>query len=280
MKPEKQYRINGFEQMKAFYSWVFNNQDKARPTHMSLYGFLLNQANRSNWVEWFKCPYDLAMQGACIGNNGTYYRCLDDLQNWGLIKYQKGINNYKAPLIHLICLYDSEQLTEQVTVPLSEQVTAQQTVQLTEQVTVHIYNVLTNNLKRITDNLPEVVGFLDELEKVKTVEIDYSKITEVYHQHCSTLPKVMKLTKGRKEHILARIKEYKPGTVEEVLKAVGSSEFLTGSNERGWKADFDWIISPVNFLKILEGKYNKAKPNPQQQTTKTNSLKDNDELKP
>lgn len=165
--------MNGFEQIKSFYSWVFNNPDKARPTHVSLYLFLWNQNNRANWVEWFKCPYDLAMQGACIGNNGTYYKCLDELKLWGLIDYKKGINNYKAPIIKLIQLYNNEQLTvqvnEQVTVPLSEQlseqVSGQQTVQLTEQVTVHIYKLLTNNLKRITDNLEPVIKFLDDFEK-------------------------------------------------------------------------------------------------------------------
>ncbi len=165
MKDSKIYRINGFEQIKAFYSWVFNNPDKIRPTHISLYLFLINQANRSNWAEWFKCPYDLAMQGACIGNNGTYYKCLDDLQKWGLIEYKKGINNYKAPLINLICLYDNEQLSEQVTVPLSEQVTEQQYVQLTEQLPVHIYKLLTNNIKLITDNLERVIVFLSEQKK-------------------------------------------------------------------------------------------------------------------
>jgi len=64
--------MNGFEQIKSFYSWVFNNPDKVRPTHISLYLFLLNQNNRAMWVEWFKCPYDLAMQGACIGNKNNY----------------------------------------------------------------------------------------------------------------------------------------------------------------------------------------------------------------
>ena len=161
--------MNGFEQIKSFYSWVFNNPEKVRPTHISLYLFLWNQNNRANWVEWFKCPYDLAMQGSCIGNNGTYYKCLDELKRWGLIDYKKGINNYKAPIIRLIQLYDNEQqceqLTEQVTVPLSEQQTEQQTVQLTEQLPAHIYKLLTNNLKRITNNIESVINFLDDSEK-------------------------------------------------------------------------------------------------------------------
>lgn len=256
MKDFKTYRINGFEQIKAFYSWVFNNPDKVRPTHISLYLFLINQANRANWAEWFKCPYDLAMQGACIGNNGTYYKCLDDLHNWGLIKYTKGINNYKAPLINLICLYDNVQLTEQVTVPLSEQVTAQQTVQLTEQLPVHIYKLLTDNIKLITDNLPEVVDFLNKGKE----EINYNGIIENFHLYCDRMSKVSKLSDLRKKHISARIKDFDFDTVISVIEKAGKSDFLCGVNDKTWKADIDWIFNPTNFLKIMEGKYdNKVK---------------------
>ena len=177
-----EYRINGFEQIKAFYSWVFNNPDKVRPTHISLYLFLLNQGNRANWVEWFKCPYDLAMQGSCIGNNGTYYKCLDELKKWKLIDYKKGLNNYKAPLIKLFVLYKSEQLTEQVTVPLSEQLTEQvseqQCEQLTEQLPVHIYKLITNNIKLITDNEVKFEKFIESLKENKSKEEIIKEETE------------------------------------------------------------------------------------------------------
>jgi len=112
------YRINGFDQIKAFYSIVFEQKYDIKPHHISLYVFLINQNNRNNWVEWFKCPFDLAMAGACIGNKKTYYKCLSDLQEWKLIKYEKGINDYKAPKIKLevlICTTD-----DTATVPQSE----------------------------------------------------------------------------------------------------------------------------------------------------------------
>lgn len=159
--------MNGFEQIKGFYSWVFNNPERIRPTHISLYLFLWNQANRANWVEWFKCPYDLAMQGACIGNKGTYYRCLDDLKLFELIDYKKGINNFKAPLVHLIQLYDNEQLTEHVTVPLSEPQTVPLYVPQCEPQHVPIYKLITSNLKPITENLPEFEKFILELGNTK-----------------------------------------------------------------------------------------------------------------
>ena len=184
-------RINGFEQIKAFYSWVFNEPEKARPTHISLYLFLFNQNNRANWVEWFKCPYDLAMHGARIGNKGTYYRCLDDLKEWGIIDYKKGINNFKAPLIKLFQLYDSVPLTEQVNVPLSEPqtvpLTVPQSVPLPVPLSGNIYKLLTNNIERITSNINAIIKFLDEKERSespkKFYEFQSSRTTnEKYHR--------------------------------------------------------------------------------------------------
>jgi len=171
-------RINGFEQIKGFYSWVFNNPDKIRPTHISLYLFLLNQNNRSNWVEWFKCPYDLAMQGACIGNNGTYYKCLDDLKAWNLIDYQKGINNFKAPLVKLFVLYENEQVTvplsEQLSEQLSVQQTAQQPVQLSAQLPVHIYKLITDNIETINNRQDEFLCLIKNFINPKSKVIDIS----------------------------------------------------------------------------------------------------------
>lgn len=155
-----EYRINGFEQIKAFYSWVFNNQDKnINTSHVSLYVFLINQNNRNNWVEWFKLPYDLGMTGACIGSRNTYYKCLKDLKEWKLIEYNQGVNNWRAPVVKL-CLLKNEQVTEQVPVPLSEQVTEPLPIQLIEQLPEHIYKLLTNNLKLITNNFNDVEKFI------------------------------------------------------------------------------------------------------------------------
>lgn len=162
-------RINGFEQIKAFYSWTFENHHKVRQSHISLYMFILNQCNRSNWSEWIKLPYDLAMQGAAIGSKSTYYKTLDELQSFNLIDYKKGINNYKAPQIHLICLSNSVPLPVPLPVPL----TVPLTVPLPVPLTGNIYKLLTDNIKRITDNLEDVIVFLDSINESKA---------EVIHQ--------------------------------------------------------------------------------------------------
>lgn len=179
-------RINGFEQIKGFYSWSFSNQDKGiKPQHISLYLFLVNQNNRNNWVEWFKFPYDLAMAGSCISSKKTYYACLDDLQKWKLIRYQKGVNNWKAPLIKLEVLKDtstvpqSEPQQEQADIPQH----IQQLLQAAEPQPIHNIKLLTNNLKPITDNIQQVLNFLkldyfnDEIEIDEDFQIKKNELT-------------------------------------------------------------------------------------------------------
>jgi len=109
---------NGFELIKNFYSWVFNNQNgEVKSHHISLYMFLVNQNNRNNWVDWFKCPYDLGMAGSAINSKKTYYQTLHQLEDWGLIKYQPGHANHKAPFISLVEMGVNESYTS---VPRSE----------------------------------------------------------------------------------------------------------------------------------------------------------------
>lgn len=132
-------RINGFTQIKAFYSWCFENQDKVKPQHVSLYMFLINQNNRCNWIEWFKVPMDVGMAGSCISSKKTYYNCLADLKEWRLIKYEKGANNWKAMRVKVEVLKDTS------TVPQVEPQVLPLPIPLQ-----HLFN---NNLKLITDNI-------------------------------------------------------------------------------------------------------------------------------
>jgi len=94
-------------------------------------------------------------------------------------------------------------------------------------------------------------------EKTK---IEFQKIVDIFNSVCKNLPQVSKITKQREISINARLQEYGLSKIGEVFQNVSNSQFLNGANDRGWKADFDWVINPNNFIKILEGKY--------QQTTK------------
>jgi hypothetical protein len=85
--------------------------------------------------------------------------------------------------------------------------------------------------------------------------IDYESIINNYHVLCEKMNKVQVLNKTRKGNINARVNEFGLQKLIEVIRKAGESDFLNGKNEKAWKADFDWIIKPNNFIKIMECKY-------------------------
>jgi len=86
-------------------------------------------------------------------------------------------------------------------------------------------------------------------------EIDFAQVGEIFNTVCKDLPPVEKISDTRKSAIKARAKEYGLEAIGTVFLEVSKSNFLNGDNDRGWRADFDWIMKPANFLKIKEGKY-------------------------
>jgi len=227
-------RIEMHGQIKAFYSIVFNNTHDIRTTHVSLYIFLLNQNNRNNWVEWFKCPYDLAMQGACISSRTTYYSILHDLSDFNLIEYKKGINNFKAPMIKIIPLtlpkfeQLTEQLTEQVTVPLSEQQTVPLSVPQTVPLSGNILRLITDNLKPITDNYAIFEKFVLDLSKPN---ITYNEFIDKFNLLRKS--KFSNKDNKAKGQFNARIKEGK--TIDDILTALQNAMKEKNHIESGFK---------------------------------------------
>jgi hypothetical protein len=99
-----------------------------------------------------------------------------------------------------------------------------------------------------------------ETETIIDTVINYNGVVENFHLYCDRMAKVSKLSDQRKKHISARYKEFGYDTMIEVIKQAGKSDFLCGKNDRQWKADFDWLMNPVNFLKVLEGKFENKTP--------------------
>ena len=47
---------------------------------------------------------------------------------------------------------------------------------------------------------------------------------------------------------------------QELFTIAESSPFLKGENDRNWSADFDWMMKPTNFSKIMEHRYDERSP--------------------
>jgi hypothetical protein len=68
-------------------------------------------------------------------------------------------------------------------------------------------------------------------------------------------PSIRKMTAQRDRLLRARLKD---STLDEWLQAMSALErsaFCRGENDRGWRADFDFLLQPKSFTKLLEGAY-------------------------
>lgn len=78
----------------------------------------------------------------------------------------------------------------------------------------------------------------------------------IWNENCGTLPAIEKLTPGRLRQCRVREKDCDAETFRRAVTICAGTPFLTGHNDRGWRADFDWLIqNDKNLFRVLEGKY-------------------------
>ena len=94
------------------------------------------------------------------------------------------------------------------------------------------------------------------------IDIDKDKDKEIYivddyHACCPTLPKIKALTDKRKKAIKKISKEFTESDIHKVFTFAEQSDFLSGRNGKWSNCGFDWLVNYNNFIKVLEGNYNK-----------------------
>lgn len=92
------------------------------------------------------------------------------------------------------------------------------------------------------------------------------EIVSLYHKHLPMLPAVIALSDSRRRAISGRWREVcgsekfdREAGLEWFawyFEHVSKSRFLTGRSKE-WKADFDFLMNPSKFAKIVEGAYHK-----------------------
>jgi hypothetical protein len=87
----------------------------------------------------------------------------------------------------------------------------------------------------------------------------FQDILDCYNQICTNLPQAKAMTEKRKAAISNILKKYKMADIKMVFEKANASSFLTGKNDRGWKADIDFILREDKFISIVEGKYDEWK---------------------
>lgn len=73
---------------------------------------------------------------------------------------------------------------------------------------------------------------------------------------CPCLTPIRSISKKRHTAFMARLKDpFFNDNWDAAIRKMGASDFCTGKNDRGWKADFEFFLRPDSVLKIMEGKY-------------------------
>lgn len=90
---------------------------------------------------------------------------------------------------------------------------------------------------------------------IKEIANNVQDVVDLYHTLCPSLPKVRVLTNKRIKAIKSFLKQYDIDTIKEAFKKAEASDFMKGKNNRGWKADIDFLTNANNVAKVLEDKY-------------------------
>lgn len=78
-------------------------------------------------------------------------------------------------------------------------------------------------------------------------------LVKAWNEHCGMLPKVRELSSSRKRVADCRLKEHPDVNYWiSAMKILLRSDFHTGKNKNGWRANFDYFIRPDTAIKLLE----------------------------
>ena len=82
---------------------------------------------------------------------------------------------------------------------------------------------------------------------------------EIYKAENKVLLEILDFTQERRKQCLTRLAKNPGKFIDQFTRAVLKAQetpFLRGEGSKGWRADFDWLISnDRNVVKVLEGKY-------------------------
>lgn len=89
-------------------------------------------------------------------------------------------------------------------------------------------------------------------------------MADIWNEICGELPNVRKVSGQRAKTATKRLKEEFGNDLEQwraYCMRIRDAPHLMGQNDRGWTADFDWVLEPRNLTRITEGNYDRRKQN-------------------
>lgn len=208
----------------------------------------------SNDDDW---DYTLAgIVACCKEGETTVNTALRELQQYGYVVVMKQKPDKTNNRIHYdYNVYERPQGVENQGVEslaLESQGVENQAQRNTKERNTNITNTKKRNTKEDNKSTSNFLKHSKQEIKLDAIVVDYNTI-------CTNLPKLRAFTDKRKKALERLYKKYGIDSIKEVFEIANNSDFLTGNNDRGWRADFDFMMREDKFIAILEGKYSGKK---------------------
>lgn len=119
--------------------------------------------------------------------------------------------------------------------------------------TSYIYDNVNDNDNNTSES--ESLMLVPPQEKVPSFET----IVQRFNTRLSPpLPKVQVLSDARKNLIRGILNKHGTEAIDIAFQKVLESKLLRGEVGNGWRCTFDWLFNARNFIKVLEGNYDKC----------------------
>lgn len=110
-----------------------------------------------------------------------------------------------------------------------------------------------NNGNNVNNGNNDNNSYGEKPPKKQRAKIDFCSIMEYFNTNCTGFPSIREMTERRKNAVRSFLKNHTEADLYQLFTMAQESDFLTGAGNKGWRADFDWILK--NHVKILEGNY-------------------------
>lgn len=82
----------------------------------------------------------------------------------------------------------------------------------------------------------------------------------IYNEACPSLPKCRAVTDKRRREARKLLRTFTVDDFRDICRKAQASAFMRGENDRGWRADFDFLVSERGAAATLEGRYDDRRP--------------------
>ena len=167
--------MNGYNLIRAWYNFKFENPEKVKAKHSDFYCYLVDQWNRLGQKQSFGLPTSYTMECLNIGSYNTYKSTLNDLVDFGFVKILKESKNQHQSKIVALSNFDKalDKALDKATTKALDKAPDTITKQITkEQITNNKENQKTDFdydlfLKFINDTLGRKLKVIKDSDKKK-----------------------------------------------------------------------------------------------------------------